>query len=104
MESFMLSFFGFFAAIQQMILGLTHEDIGYISTICLGVCSLPLFIKTIRDGHCRGVSGIFIVLWFIGDCTGIFYVYSLGKLPLILNYSFNTIMATTILIFKIRKG
>ena len=104
MESFIVQFFGLMESIKNVLLDITHNDIGFISTIFLGLCSLPLFIKTIQDGHCKGVSGVFITLWFLGDITGVAYVVPLGKLPLIINYGLNTIMATTILIYKIRKG
>ena len=78
------------------------ETFGLISTICLGLCSFPLLWKTIKDGHCKGISGLFILMWWVGDITGSFYVIPLGKLPLTANYLFNTFMATTMLFYKIR--
>ena len=101
---FMLSFFGLMETIWNMILNISREDIGYISTLCLGLCSFPLFWKTIQEGHCKGMPFLFILAWFIGDMTGIYYILPLGKIPLYLNYGANTIMAGTMLIFKIRKG
>lgn len=90
--------------IQQLMVILTRENVGYISTLCLGLCSFPLFWKTIRQRHCKNYPALFIVLWFVGDLTGLYYIYPLGEVPLYLNYGVNTIMAGTMLIFKIRKG
>lgn len=80
------------------------EYIGYISSLFLGLCSFPLFWKTIRDGHCKGMPALFIIAWFIGDILGCVYILPMGKLPLYLNYGFNTMMAGTMLYYKIRRG
>ena len=104
MENFMLQFFGILEMIQNFLLNITREDIGYISTICLGLCSFPLVVKTIRDGHCKGLSFLALLLWLIGEVTGVIYVIPLGKLPLLINYMFNTINVAIIFVYKIRKG
>ena len=104
MEQFFLQFFGLMEAISNFIVGISHEDIGFISTVFLALCSLPLFIQTVKQGHCKNISGWFLSAWFIGDATGVIYVIPLGKIPLIANYVFNFIMVSTMLIYKIRKG
>jgi len=80
------------------------EYLGFISALFLGVCAIPLFWKTIKEGHCKGLSALFLWCWFIGEFLGSIYVMYLGDLPLILNYVFNTIMTATILSYKIRRG
>ncbi len=104
MENFLIQFFGFFEALQTFFLSLTRQDLGYTSTVFLGLCSFPLFWGTIKEGHCKNISGWFIAAWFIGDITGIIYILPLNELPLLLNYGVNSIMATTMLVYKIRKG
>lgn len=104
MESFIIQFFGIMESIKNALMGITHEDIGFLSTICLGLCSLPLFLKTIKEGHCKGVSGYFVLFLFLGYILGTAYVIPLAKIPLIINFVINSIIATTILIYKIRKG
>lgn len=103
-EKIILNIFSVAEAIQERILAFSMEDVGYTSTILLALCSLPLFIKTIRDGHCRGISALFLWMWFLGEVFGIIYVLPLGKMPLILNYAVNTVLTLVILIYKIRKG
>ena len=104
MEQFMIQFFGFFEMLQNFFLGLTRQDLGFISTVFLGLCSFPLFWGTIKAGHCKNISGWFITAWFIGDMTGIAYILPLQEVPLLLNYGVNSIMATTMLVYKIRRG
>ena len=104
MEGFILQFFGLMESIKNVLVGITHEEIGYISTVCLGLCAVPLLYKTIKDGHCKGVSGLFIFFWLIGEILGTVYVVPLAKLPLIINYGFNVITVSIIFIYKIRKG
>lgn len=103
-EQLIIHFFGFFESVYNILLNISNEDIGYISTFFLAICSAPLFIKTIKDGHCKGVSGAFIICWFLGDILGSYYVTVAEDLPLILNYYLNTIFSTTILFYKIRRG
>jgi len=91
-------------SIKNVIMNISHTDMGYISAVCLGLCSLPLVVKTVREGHCKGVSGWFLTMWFIGEAFGVTYVVQLGDFPLMLNYIFNTIVVLIILIYKIRNG
>ena len=104
MENFLIQFFGLLEGIQNMILSITHQDLGFISTVFLGLCSFPLFWGTIKAGHCKNISGWFISAWWIGDMTGIAYIIPLNEMPLLLNYGANSIMASTMLVYKIRKG
>lgn len=90
--------------IQNFLLNLTREDIGAFSTICLTLCSFSLVFNAFRDGHCKGVPGLFIWIWFLGDVSGCFYVFPLNELPLNLNYGLNTIMASIMLYYKIRRN
>ena len=100
----MLSFFGTMESIWNLILSVDRTDVGYISTFFLAICSFPLLMKTINDKHCKGVSGWFILCWWLGDATGLVYLYDTQQMPLLLNYGLNSIMATSMLIYKIRKG
>lgn len=104
MEKFLLHFFGTFESIWNMILNISMNDIGYISTFFLAICSAPLFIKTIKDGHCRNLPWLFILCWWLGDITGSIYVTHREDLPLIINYYLNTVFSTVVLSYKVRNG
>jgi len=78
------------------------NELGYISTICLGLCSIPLLFKTIKDGHCKGISSSFLFLWTVGELAGLIYVIPMKDIPLISNFLFNTIATGILVGYKIR--
>jgi hypothetical protein len=41
------------------------ELYGYVGGALLAFCALPLLVKTIRDGHARGVSLGFLLMWAV---------------------------------------
>ena len=77
------------------------EAIGWISAISLAICSIPQGVKSIQDKHSDGISWLFIILWFIGEVTGLIYVVPLAKIPLILNYTVNVVFTSVILYYKV---
>ena len=79
------------------------ENIGFTSALLLAFCSLPMLFKTIKDKHCDGISGWFIFLWFLGEVTGLIYVIPMRDIPLILNYSLNTIITFIVFMYKVRR-
>lgn len=75
------------------------ETLGWISAILLAACGLPQCIKSFREKSSLGVSVMFIWMWFLGEILGLAYVLYKGDMPLILNYSFNTIFTSVILYY-----
>jgi uncharacterized protein with PQ loop repeat len=74
--------------------------IGMIGNLCLTFCAVPELIRTIKDRRCH-IGWGFLSMWLIGEILCFFYGWELMELPLIINYSFNLIVASVMIIFKI---
>ncbi len=80
------------------------EALGYIGAALLALCSLPLLVKTARDGHARGVSLGFLVMWWLGEMAMLGYVADKpGPIdaPLVFNYLANALIVGTILAYRV---
>lgn len=69
--------------------------LGYLSSICLITCGLPLFLQAIKD---KGISLnlFFFWLWYTGEVSGLIYACYINNGPMLLNYGFNSILLTVI--------
>jgi uncharacterized protein with PQ loop repeat len=78
--------------------------LGYLGALLLGACALPLLVRTLRDGHARGVSALFLVSWFLGECLMLAYVVLLPALsiPLFANYLANVLMVGLVCFYRVR--
>lgn len=77
------------------------ELIGWTSSIFLAICSFPQMLLSLKQGHSKGLSWWFLILWSVGELFGLIYVLPLGKLPLILNYFANVVFMSVIMKYKI---
>jgi len=76
------------------------EVIGWTGNILLSLCGLPLAIQSIRQGHSKGISWWFLGMWGIGELLTLIYIAPMNSLPLIVNYSLNTIFISIIIYYK----
>lgn len=78
------------------------EMLGYIGAGLLAICAFPQMLKSIIDGHARGVSHLFLWFWYLGEIFMTIFCYSSLPItsPLMLNYIANTIMLTVIVKYK----
>jgi uncharacterized protein with PQ loop repeat len=76
------------------------EVFGWISAISFAVCGIPQAVKCYRDGHSEGISHGLLILWMLGEVTGIGYAISLTSFPLFVNYLFNGIFVSIMLRYK----
>ena len=104
MNNFFLHFFGLFENMQNFILNISRDDLGWLSAIFLTLCSVPQLWKTIKDGHCKGLSAWFVGLWVIGEWFGLIYLLPTNQYPLIFNYFMNAVVVSIIMVYKIRRG
>lgn len=76
-----------------------NEIVGFISAIFLAISSLPQFIETLRSKTVKGLSYVMIWSWFLG-CFGMFWyvLFTLPKIPLLINYGFNSMICFGIII------
>lgn len=77
------------------------EWLGWTSSILLAVCAIPQAIRSLRQGNSDGIDWYFLLLWFSGEVLGLFYVLTLGSLPLVINYVANLVCTLVILRFKL---
>ncbi len=64
------------------------EISGYLSSLLFAFCALPQAILCVRQGHAKGVSKSFIIMWLMGLIIIQYYVYNKHgfDIPLFLNY------------------
>lgn len=72
---------------------------GWTSTIFLILCSLPEIYSGLKSGHVGATYGL-LYLWLAGEVTGLIYTTSQKDIPLIVNYSINSILVTAIILIK----
>ena len=77
------------------------NNIGLIGSLFLTFCAVPEIIRTIKDKECHLGWG-FLMMWFIGEIFCIFYGFQLAEIPLIINYSFNLLVVTIMVFYKIK--
>lgn len=77
------------------------EWIGYSSTLLLGLCALPAVVVAYRAGKCE-MPLSFLLMWLFGEIFGLVYVIDAGSVPLIINYTFNTIATMYLTYMRIR--
>jgi uncharacterized protein with PQ loop repeat len=81
------------------------ELCGYVGAALLAFCAVPLLIKTIRDGHARGVSLGFLLMWAVGEALTLRYVAEVSPtVPLIANYIVNLSMVLVVLGYRVARG
>lgn len=81
---------------------MTIETVGYIGAGLLALCALPQMIMTLKDGHARGISSLFLLSWYIGEILMFYFLVmtSNERGPLFYNYLINVIMLTVIVKYK----
>lgn len=73
----------------------------WIGSILLALCGLPQAYRSYTDGHSRGISSTFLVMWGLGEILTFFYI--IGDLPLMINYGINIICISVIIKYKLKE-
>jgi len=78
------------------------ELVGWIGSICFATCGAPQAIACIKQGHARGLSFTFLVLWFMGEvCYIAATVAAFGIVPwLLFNYLLNILWILIMLYYR----
>lgn len=79
----------------------TLSTIGYIGSILLALCGLPQAFMSIRQGHSRGISVLFLIMWTLGEILTLVYIIPKSDAPLLINYLSNLIFLAIIWKYKI---
>ena len=79
--------------------------LGWLGSICFCLCALPQVILCIKQKNAMGVSGLFLLLWFLGECFyGVATILEFGVVGwLLCNYLLN-ILWISIIFYYWRKG
>jgi hypothetical protein len=77
------------------------EYFGWISSVSFAVCGIPQAYLCFTQKHSNGVSNLFLLLWILGEVSGIVYAASLNSFPLLFNYIFSLLCAMVILYYKV---
>lgn len=77
------------------------DFIGWLANMFFATATIPQAVKSIKQGHARGVSVGLLWLSFIGEILAIIYHLAKGlPLPLLINYSVNTVSLLVILYYR----
>jgi MtN3 and saliva related transmembrane protein len=69
------------------------EALGFVASTCLIFSSVPQAIHTLRTKNVTGLSLGTLLLWFFGVIMmGIYVAIKSPHIPLLINYSFNTVI------------
>lgn len=75
---------------------------GWLGSILLAICAVPLAYRSLKDGHSKGVDTLFLIIWGLGEICTLTYVLYKWDLPLILNYGLNLVFIGTVVYYKIK--
>ena len=76
--------------------------IGYLAMACLMTATIPQAIKSIRDGHSRGMAGGYLILLLCGFSLMSFYLLMTKPIiPVLLNYFANIVMMLVVAYYKL---
>lgn len=80
------------------------DTLGWLGSLCFGVCGIPQALKARRDGHADGLSWWFLVAWMGGEI--LYITATLMKFGpvwwMLANYTVNTVALCVILRYKAR--
>lgn len=77
------------------------EWVGWLGNILLAICGFPQAVKSIKEGHSRGITWGLLILWLLGEILTLIYVFPKELSPLIFNYAANIIFLSIIIRYKI---
>ncbi len=77
--------------------------LGWTMAIAFAICGVPQAYECYKNGHGKGLSYSFMVLWIIGESAGILYVFTLRyfEWPLFVNYCCSLLVTLTIFKYMI---
>jgi len=77
------------------------DFLGVFGSILFAVSYLPQVIKSVRQGHARGVSIWSLYLTLAGETSCIVYVLNKRTFPLLINYGCSFFFCTVLLFYKV---
>jgi uncharacterized protein with PQ loop repeat len=81
----------------------TGKMLGWAGAVFFAFCAVPQAIKTLKDGHARNLSSLFLWMWFWGAafCAGGAFL-DVGVVPwLMFNYSLSLLCVSLLLRYNL---
>jgi uncharacterized protein with PQ loop repeat len=76
--------------------------IGIIAMLCLMTATIPQAIKSIKDGHSKGIAGGYLILLLTGfSLMSIYLLLTKPIIPVLVNYASNIVMMLVVGYYKI---
>lgn len=76
--------------------------LGYVAMVCLMTATIPQAIKSIKDGHSRGMAGGYLILLLSGfSLMSAYLLLTKPIIPVLLNYFANIIMMLVVAYYKL---
>lgn len=77
------------------------ESIGWIGSLLLSTCGVPLVIDVCVKKKVESVSKLFLLWWLLGEILLLIYILALPTLsiPLLFNYGFNCVCLILVFAF-----
>jgi uncharacterized protein with PQ loop repeat len=77
------------------------EALGLIGSVLFALCALPQTVQCVRQGHSKGLSGLFLGAWGLGCVCMLAYSLERFELPLIINYAGSFLAVATMGFYKL---
>lgn len=80
------------------------ESIGMVGGILLALCGFPQAYKVYKEKNARGISGLFLLMWWLGEVLTLIYLLKDNIMtgPLFVNYVSNVLCTSVISYYKIK--
>jgi uncharacterized protein with PQ loop repeat len=76
--------------------------LGYVAMACLMAAGAPQAYKSYKDGHSRGIAGIFLILLLSGfSLMSLYLLLTKPILPVLFNYMANIITMLVVSYYKL---
>lgn len=77
--------------------------LGWAGASCFAFCAVPQVIQTLKEGHAKNLSSLFLWLWFWGAVLcAVGSVLDVGVVPwLLFNYLLNFVCVSVLLRYKL---
>ena len=78
------------------------EIVGWIGSILLALCAVPLAWESYRQKHSNGISNLFLTMWLVGELLTAAYVLPKKDYPLLFNYGLNIACLIVVIRYKFK--
>lgn len=76
------------------------DIIGWIGSVLLALCAIPLAWQSYKQKHSNGISNLFLGMWLAGELLTTAYVLPKKDWPLLFNYALNISCLVVVIRYK----